>query len=242
MQTTFGVSLCAVLLLTASACSSKSTDDENKGGNGGLVPSGGTGNGAGGSSSQQGGASSTPLGGSSPGRSGASSGGASTGGVGTGGTSTAAQECIDTPITCVDAATITGCNPDTLMNETVDCKELIDSQGPGLKSEGCTTDAGRSVCSYDFEDAACRDGAAAFAVCYEAATGKSVDPLDFYFDCFTDFMYNLADMGQPEQLVGAKTIIPCFTGFISGNTIDCEAAEAACFPVDGTTGAGGAGP
>jgi len=240
MQTTLSVSLCVLFFAAASACSSEPTGSKGGGGNGSVINgTGGTAaNNSAGTSTSSAGSAGSVVGGASSG----TVGGASPGTAGTGGTSTAAQECLNTPITCVDSETITGCNPDTLMNETLNCKELIESQGPGLKAEGCAMVDGRSVCSYDFDDTACRDGAAAFAVCYEAATNEQVDPLNFYFDCFTDFMYDLADEGQPEMLVGAHTLIPCFTKYISGNTIDCATAEEGCFPAAPGDGAGGAGP
>jgi hypothetical protein len=241
MQTTLGVSFCVLLLVGAgvAACSSDKADPPNSGGNGSVLPGGGAG-GTGTSTAGTTGAGSTSAGSTNTPTGGTPSGGTTTG---TGGTSTAAQECLATPITCVDEETISGCDPDTLMTITKNCEELVNSQGPGLTAEGCTMIEGRSVCGYDFEDTACRDGAAAFSVCYEAATNDStIDPLNWYFDCFTDAKYDFAEDGEPEMLVGAHTLIPCFTAYIEGNTIDCEAASEACFPAAPGDGAGGAGP
>lgn len=238
MQTTLSVSLCVLFLASVGACSSEPTGSKGGAGSGGILPGGGgTGSSAAGTASQSGGSIGTPLGGASTGTSGSSST------SGAGGTSSAAQQCLDTPISCVDSETITGCNPDTLMNETVNCNDLIESRGPGLIAQGCTMVDGRSVCGYDFQDAACRDGAPAFAVCYTAATGDdSVEALDWYFECFADTMFDVADEGQPEMLVGAHTLIPCFTKHIMDNTVDCDAAVAECFPASPSDGAGGAAP
>jgi hypothetical protein len=220
MRTTLAVSFCLVLLLGVS-CSSKSTDEENKGGNGGILPS------AGSTSAGSGGTSAT-----------AGTGGAAA--VGTAGTS-AAQACIDTPLSCVDSETITGCDPDTLMNVTKDCGELVQQLGEGLTSQGCQVVQGRTVCAYDFADMKCADAAAAFTVCYNAATGDNQDMTVFYVDCFTESNYDLADTGQPPMLVNAKTLIECFSDYVSGTTVDCNAAVDACFPAGDMPGAGGAG-
>jgi len=233
MQTSFGVSLVLVLFLSVgNACSSKSTEDENKGGNGGLLPGAGGSSSSGGTASQTGGSSAgtTPVG-----------GGRNLGGSSTGGTTGSADDCANQPLECVDTKTITGCNPDTLMDETADCAELVQSLGPGLTSEGCQEVDGRSVCAYDYADMKCAEGAAAFTVCYNAATGMMEDMTSFYIDCFSDAQYNLADTGEPPQPYGAKMLIQCFTNHISDNTVDCNAAIDACFPSTGAGGAGGAG-
>jgi hypothetical protein len=219
MLTTSRASVCFLLLLGLGACSSKSTDDGNTAGNGGIVPGGGTASGGGGASS--GGSPTLPNGG------GRSDGGTTASG---GATSPAAQECLDKPVICKDDDTAFSCNPDTLMDESFTCSTGVADLGPGLISEGCLTSAEGSGCSFDFADTECRDGAPAFAACYRAATGNDIDDLQAYFACFTDSN-------------GLHAIMPCFADFVdaAAATVDCSAAEEACFPDEGAGGAGGAG-
>jgi hypothetical protein len=233
MQTTLGVSFCVLLLVGVGACSSEATKKDGDGGNGSVISGGtatntGGASGSGGTPSSSAGSTTVPTGGMS-----------NTSGSGAGGTVGSA----DCPaLSCVDEKTITGCDPDTLMKVTKDCDELISSLGPGLTSDGCSVIDGRSVCGYDFEDTACRDGAPGFTFCFNDANGSDVDPLSFYFDCFTKEQYNLAAEGEPDFLVDAHTLIPCFSAYVMNNTIDCEVAAKACFPADPAEGAGGAGP
>lgn len=233
MPTTSSATFCLVLLLGAFGCSSESTEGGNKGGNGSVLGSGGTASTSGGTATTSGGTASNNGGTNDSAGSNSTAGGNA--GSSSGGSS-AAQQCIDTPLSCVDSETITGCNPDTLMTETADCGELIMSLGPGLSSEGCQVVEGRSVCAYDYADLECAEGAAAFTACYNSATGAMVDMDNFYFDCFTDFEYDLAEEGEPPLPVSAQTLIRCFTDYISGNQIDCDSATEACFPA---TDAGG---
>jgi hypothetical protein len=219
MQTTSRVSFCLLLLLGMGACSSKANDDGNKGGSG-PASSAGT---ASGGTSAQGGTNGAII---------PNGGGRTEGGTtGTGGaTSPAAQDCLDTPVTCTDNDTAFSCNPDTLMDESFVCSTGVAALGPGLVSKGCITDPNGSGCDFDFADMACGDGAPAFAACYRAATLKDINDLDVYFACFTDTN-------------GLKAVIPCFAGFVdqAAKQVDCTAAEAACLPDEGAGGAGGAG-
>jgi len=218
MRTTSGVSF-LMLLLGAFACSSKSTKDDNTGGTAGNVTGGSS---ATAGSAAQAAGTSTGTGGTSG--TGTGNGTAGTG-VGTAGTGTS-PGCADTSISCLDAETAARCNPDTLMQETFKCSDVKDL-GPGLTSSGCVTDTDGSGCVFVYEDEACHQGSLAFAACARAANAD-VNELDAYFLCVSDTS-------------DAHTVIPCFSGFVEGNQVDCDAAEAACFPDEAAGGAGGAG-
>jgi hypothetical protein len=215
MRTTSGVSF-LMLLLGAFSCSSKSTKDDDAGGNGGIVTAGSS---ATAGSAAQAGSSNAAGGTTGNGTAGTSN---ATAGTGT------APGCADTSLSCLDAETASRCNPDTLMQETFKCSGVEDL-GPGLTSSGCVTDADGSGCVFVYEDEACHQGSLAFAACGRAANAD-VDELDAYFLCVSDTN-------------DAHTVIPCFSGFVDqeARVVDCDAAEAECFPDVAAGGAGGAG-
>jgi hypothetical protein len=159
--------------------------------------------------------------------SGGTGGGASGGSSGSSGSNTAAQMCLDAPVVCLDSDTASTCNPDTLMDESINCTAGVADLGPGLISTGCVTDAQGAGCTFDFEDEPCGNGAPAFAACARAA-GVNVDDLTAYFACVSD-----------AELHG---LIPCFADFVdeAAGLVDCSDAEAACAP-EQTGGTGGTG-
>jgi hypothetical protein len=207
---TAGVSLCLLATLGGTACSSTSKDEGiDKGGNGSVLTAGTSSTGGGGGTTGTTGGSSS--GGSSGGR---SNGGSS--GTGTSGSSGAGDECANAPVVCLDANTASTCDPDTGMDITVKCKE--DSMDLGIISSGCTGDMTMGTCSIDgFADQGCADGVAPFAVC---GGYTQADALDIYLACY-------------ENSQGtAHDVIPCFAMYVdeAAKTVDCAAAEAACFP------------
>jgi hypothetical protein len=213
-----GVSLCFTLLAVGgglAACSSDSTDG---GGTAGKSSSGGTS-----STGGTGGKGSVITGGDDSG--GTGTGGGRAGSTSTGGTGgTAATDCANAPVVCVDAETASTCDPDTMMDVTIKCKE--DAAELGLISNGCEGDALEGGCTIDdFADQGCADGTSAAAAC-EGITDDG-DLLNLYINCYTDYM-------------GAKDIVTCYGTHVTGTMVDCAAAEAECFGGGGGDGAGGA--
>lgn len=132
---------------------------------------------------------------------------------------------------CVDAQTVTGCDPDTGMDFTVNCEEDVPE---GLTNLGCDLSSqGVEACLLDFADPECWEGAQIFTVCAGGTTDEEL--IGFYLGCFHD-------------MNGAKTVIPCYIPFADEATlmIDCLAADEACLPPGlgggGAPSDGGAGP
>src|SRR5690349_3814145 len=161
------VGLCLLVVLgTAGACSSKSTKDDD------------------GATAGKG----SILGGSSSGGTGGTGGTTATGGTrtDTGGTATttggtATGLCPGDPLTCLDATTGTFCNPDTGVEEPVDC--VNDFKEEGFGSTGCMMGTGLTADNCDLTplDTPCWEGAQAFAFC----GGLSEDQFySLYIDCF----------------------------------------------------------
>lgn len=219
-RTALGLSFSVVLVLgSAIACgSSKSTDDKTNSmaGNGSILAGG-----SGGGPSNSGGTANNGAG--------TSSGGTRAGGgaTGTAGANSAGGKCADQTVTCVDATHAMGCNPDTGVVETFDC--VAELKALGIVSSGCTKDATKGdSCAIDsFSDAACLDGTQRIAYCENATTEQA---LNAYVNCFNDYM-------------GAHTVIPCFSQYVSDTMKtagDCMNAESACFGIGaGGVGAGG---
>ena len=209
MRTMVGLSLGVLMVLgSTAACSSDKVDGENKGGTGALI-GGSAGSGSGGTTSTSGGTT--------------SSGAGTTSTAGTGGT--AADLCAGKPVSCIDAMTAKGCDPDTGMDITGNCAEEFAKDG--IISAGCSTDADGTGCTIDdFSDMGCLDGTGPFAACEEV---PAADAINVYVACFHD-------------LQGLHEIIPCFANHVDETTmpptVDCDAAYAACVP--GAPGAGGA--
>jgi hypothetical protein len=206
LRTTVGWSLSFVLALGGmAACSSTSTNGNGTGGNGSIV----------GGSTGSGGTAATGAGTASTGAGTTSTGGAT------------AAACADQPITCVDATTAMGCNPDTGKVDTFSCVDEL--KALGIVSAGCTKDAVMGdFCSIDdFADQACSDGTGAFAYCENATSDTQV--FNIYVNCFQD-----NNMGH--------TVIPCFSKYVTPTmktSADCIMAEDNCFP--GGPGSGGTG-
>jgi hypothetical protein len=205
MRTAASLSLFMMLSIAgASACSSKAVDgDDEKGGTGSIISAGTTSGGSGG-------------GGAGSGGSGGTTSAGTTSNAGSGGS---ADLCAGKPNVCVDAATVQACNPETGMNLTGNCAEEFAKDG--LISNGCTDDADGIGCTLDdFADQPCVDGTGPFAFC----GGLTEDQLiDVYVSCFHD-------------VEGLHTIVPCFADYVDDTamppTVDCAAAEAACFPAE----------
>lgn len=212
MRTMIGLSLGVTLVLAGTAaCSSKSVDDDddNKGGTGAIITAGGGGTSAGTSSN---------TGGTGSNAAGTSSGGASSmAGTGTAGTATMPDLCAGKTVSCVDAMTARACDPETGMDVTGNCAEELAKDG--LVSTGCSTEADGTGCTIDdYSDMGCFEGTEPFSVCAELGPE---DALTVYVACFRD-------------IEGLHAIIPCFADFVDDTvtppTIDCMAAETACFP------------
>jgi hypothetical protein len=154
-------------------------------------------------------------------------------GTGTSGATGIGGGCSGTPVSCVDDATAQFCNPETNELDTANCAE--EWAKDGFVSNGCseTTD-GAGCTTDDVLDAECDQGVTVIANC--SATATSEDLLNAYLNCFHDVQ-------------GLHEIVTCLGGFIdeTAQTIDCQGAEAQCFPDDnpmpsgGTGGAGGTG-
>lgn len=198
MRTT--LSGCGWLLLVGLqfACSSKS--------DGGSTSMGGSGTilGAGGNAS----------GGSAGSRNTAGSGGTGTAGPGAGSGGTAAADCANAPIVCLDAMTASTCNPATGKDETFDCAS--ESMDLGFTSNGCLTDAANGDhCTIDeLNDAECAAGYAPWGVCQGYGPESA---LDIYIACFLD-----------EQMLHAP--IACYAKYYDEATemLDCVGAAAEC--------------
>jgi hypothetical protein len=153
--------------------------------------------------------------------------------TGTGGSTGIAGGCAGTPVTCVDDTSAQFCNPETNELDTANCAEewakdgfLSNGCSETLQGAGCTTDGAL--------DADCDKGVTLIANCSQTATSE--DLLNAYLNCFHDVQ-------------GLHEIVSCLGGFLdeTAQTVDCQGAEAECFPSDeptggtGGTGTGGTG-
>jgi hypothetical protein len=221
-----GLSLSVLLALgSTAACSSDKVDGENKGGTGAVLSAGSGGASAG--TSNNGGTANSTAGTSGSTAGSSSSGSGSGGSSGSGGT--AGGLCAGKSVSCVDAMTAKGCDPETGMDITGNCAEEFAKDG--IVSNGCATDAEGTGCTVDdFTDMGCLDGTGPFAAC-EQVPDEQV--LSVYVACFHDVQ-------------GLHAIIPCFANHVDETTtpptVDCDAAYAACVPGAGgaPAGAGGA--
>jgi hypothetical protein len=194
-----------------SGCSSEAvdgTEPEPGGIIGGTGGSADTGAGSGGDTATAGGTSPSAVGGTSPSTVGGSSTAAGTGSGG---------GCQGAPVICVDAETAQACDPATGVTQTVNCAEALEKEG--LMSNGCLADAEGVGCTVDgFLDEDCLAGTPPFAVCGDLTQDEL---FSLYTTCYLDEM-------------GAKAIISCYAEYLdeAAMTVDCAAAEAACFPPD----------
>ncbi|HKY41431.1 MAG TPA: hypothetical protein VJN18_36105 [Polyangiaceae bacterium] len=202
MRTAIGLAFLVALALGGmSACSGDSKDEAT-----GKAGSGGTG-----------------------GASSAGSGGANSQSGSSGNSGNSAGPCAGKMNMCVDAQTVTGCDPATGMDFTTNCEEGLEE---GFVNLGCDTSSqGTKACLVDVEDLQCWEGALIFNFCFN---GPEADAIRYYLGCFHD-------------MNGAKTVIPCYIPFLDEPTrmVDCNAAAEACLPPLGGGGApsdGGAGP
>lgn len=215
----------AVAFASAAGCSSK-TDSNTKDG------TGGTGASAAGTSSGGSSAGTTATSGgtsSSSGGTNSNAGGMKPSGGSGGSGGSAAGLCADEGITCVDATTATGCNPDTGKIETFSCVD--DAKTIGLVSSGCMKDPMGDHCIIDsLSDQGCADGANAFGYCENATTDEEL--FNVYVNCYLDNM-------------GAHEIVTCFSKYVTPTmktAADCNTAETTCLGnVNGAGGAQGAG-
>jgi hypothetical protein len=220
-----GLSLSVLVALGSTvACSSDKVDGGNKGGTGAVISGGSGGSGAAsGGPGNNGGMTSSTAGTTS-------STAGTTSSSGTGGSGgTAGGLCAGKTVSCIDAMTAKGCDPETGMDITGNCAEEFAKDG--IVSNGCTTDADGTGCTVDdFSDMGCLDGTGPFAACEEV---PDEDLLNVYVACFHDIQ-------------GLHSIIPCFANHVDDTTtpptVDCDAAYAACVPGAGGApdGAGGA--
>lgn len=208
LRTSVGVCL-LVVLGAAGACSSTSTEDGDDATAGkGAILGGSSSGGTGGASATAG--TRTDTGGT---------------GVTTGGT-TGVGLCPGDPVTCIDETTGTFCNPDTGIEEPLDC--VNDFTDYGFESSGCMMGTGLAAdrCVLTASDTPCWEGAQAFAFC----GGLTEDQLyDLYIDCF-------------KQVAEWHTTVPCVAQYVSPTMMeaaDCDAAAVACLGA-GEGGAGGA--
>ncbi len=196
-----------------SGCSSEAVDgtEQDPGGIiGGTGGSAGTGAGSGGNTATDGGTSPSTAGSRNT-AAGSGGTGAATAGTGSGG------GCQGEPVICVDAETAQGCDPATGITQTVNCAEELEKEG--LMSNGCLADAEGVGCTVDgFLDEDCLAGTPPFAVCGDVSQDQL---FGLYTTCYLDEM-------------GAKAIISCYAEYLDEQemTVDCAAAEAACFPPD----------
>ncbi len=124
-----------------------------------------------------------------------------------------AQACApDSPVTCVDAASVRFCNDQGFV-EVVACAEGMLQEG--IISRGCESNAEGAGCTVDgFTDLGCEQGTPAFGVC---AAATEQDLLATYVACFQD-------------LTGAQAVISCYGDYIdeSALVVDCAAATVDC--------------
>ncbi len=119
---------------------------------------------------------------------------------------------------CVDDETASLCDPLTGVVETANCAEEFELDG--LISNGCSVDEAGAGCTIDgLSDADCAAGTPPFAVCADATEDQLVD---IYVACFKNNM-DVAHM-----------VISCYADYVDeeAKTVDCEAADAACLPVE----------
>jgi len=125
-------------------------------------------------------------------------------------TTSGGPECSGEELTCIDAATVGACESGSFTPYA--CNEVCDYYG--FYSEGCSADDCQCGDPNNYE---CLDGVSGLCACLEWADAGSCSNEDY------NSYYGGCHQNDPDFAV-----VACFGHYVSGDTVDCEAAASAC--------------